>query len=397
MAFLVSFSGVPGAWRASIAALAGAVALSVGVVSLPAPAVAASLPAEAAAEPAAVDPALVPRTAPDSGSAMVNARLAGAPVEDLSQRTESGSVWALPNGQWTAQQGSGPVWVQTGGDGTAEEDWAQVDLTLEAGEDGVVRPVAAVSGLEISGAVEVADDASVELASVTDAETGVVSAMHWTGALPEPVLEGRRATYEGVSEGLDLVVEATNSGFEQFFVAHDAEAARAAIENPLVVTAEGGTVAATADGGFEVSAPSGEVVGVGATPLAWDAQVEEHCPDSLLGPAVSIDPEAPRLAPLPELDARYGKEAEGAGQCQFSSNHEAHGAVPGRLCAVLQQARTARWAKWETGLVRRNPYSNRQEGQVSQAEGLVANAVVGSDKRDRRTRGAFRPISPRGF
>ncbi|UTT60036.1 hypothetical protein [Cellulosimicrobium cellulans] len=310
MAFLVSFSGVPGAWRASIAALAGAVALSVGVVSLPAPAVAASLPAEAA-EPAAVDPALVPRTAPDSGSAMVNARLAGAPVEDLSQRTESGSVWALPNGQWTAQQGSGPVWVQTGGDGTAEEDWAQVDLTLEAGEDGVVRPVAAVSGLEISGAVEVADDAPVELASVTDTETGVVSAMHWTGALPEPVLEGRRATYEGVSEGLDLVVEATNSGFEQFFVAHDAEAARAAIEDPLVVTAEGGTVAATADGGFEVSAPSGEVVGVGATPLAWDAQVEEHRPDSLLEPAVSIDPEAPRLAPLPELDVLYGKEAEG--------------------------------------------------------------------------------------
>ncbi|WP_170963111.1 RHS repeat-associated core domain-containing protein [Cellulosimicrobium aquatile] len=307
----MSFSGVPGAWRASIAALAGAVALSVGVVSLPAPAIAASLPAEAAAEPAAVDPALVPRTAPDSGSAMVNARLAGAPVEDLSQRTESGSVWALPNGQWTAQQGSGPVWVQTGGDGTAEEDWAQVDLTLEAGEDGVVRPVAAVSGLEISGAVEVADDAPVELASVTDTETGVVSAMHWTGALPEPVLEGRRATYEGVSEGLDLVVEATNSGFEQFFVAHDAEAARAAIEDPLVVTAEGGTVAVTADGGFEVSAPSGEVVGVGATPLAWDAQVEEHRPDSLLEPAVSIDPEAPRLAPLPELDVLYGKEAEG--------------------------------------------------------------------------------------
>lgn len=311
MAFLVSFSGVPGAWRASIATLAGAVALSVGVVSLPAPAVAASLPAEAAAEPAAVDPALVPRTAPDSGSAMVNARLAGAPVEDLSQRTESGSVWALPNGQWTAQQGSGPVWVRTGGDGTAEEDWAQVDLTLQAGEDGVVRPVAAVSGLEISGAVEVADDAPVELASVTDTETGVVSAMHWTGALPEPVLEGRRATYEGVAEGLDLVVEATNSGFEQFFVAHDAEAARAAIEDPLVVTAEGGTVAATADGGFEVSAPSGEVVGVGATPLAWDAQVEEHRPDSLLEPAVSIDPEAPRLAPLPELDVLYGKEAEG--------------------------------------------------------------------------------------
>ncbi|MBE9925442.1 hypothetical protein G8C93_05995 [Cellulosimicrobium cellulans] len=311
MAFLVSFSGVPGAWRASIATLAGAVALSVGVVSLPAPAVATSLPAEVAAEPAAVDPALVPRTAPDSGSAMVNARLAGAPVEDLSQRTEFGSVWSLPNGQWTAQQGSGPVWVRTGGDGTAEEDWAQVDLTLQAGEDGVVRPVAAVSGLEISGAVEVADDAPVELASVTDTETGVVSAMHWTGALPEPVLEGRRATYEGVAEGLDLVVEATNSGFEQFFVAHDAEAARAAIEDPLVVTAEGGTVAATADGGFEVSASSGEVVGVGATPLAWDAQVEEHRPDSLLEPAVSIDPEAPRLAPLPELDVLYGKKAEG--------------------------------------------------------------------------------------
>ncbi|MFC8923038.1 RHS repeat-associated core domain-containing protein [Cellulosimicrobium sp. NPDC057127] len=310
MAFLVSFSGVPGAWRASVASVAGAVALSVGVVALPNPAMAAPAAVEEQAVPAAVDPAWVPRTAPDAGSAMVNARLAGEPVEDLSQRTEFGSVWALPNGQWTAQQGSGPVWVRTGGDGTAEEDWAQVDLTLQAGEDGTVRPVAAVSGLEISGATDAAEDGLVELASVTDAGTGVVSAMHWTGALPEPVLEGRRATYEGVGEGLDLVVEATNTGFEQFFVAHDEAAARAAVADPLVVTAEGGTVAATADGGLEVTAASGEVVGAGATPLAWDAGVEEHRPESLLEPAAPVDPAAPRLAPLPDLDVLYGKEPE---------------------------------------------------------------------------------------
>ena len=186
MTFLVSFSGVPGAWRASIASIAGAVALSVGVVSLPAPAAAASVMAEVTAESPAVDPADVPRTAPDSGSAMVNARLAGVPVEDLSQRTEFGSVWALPNGQWTAQQGSGPVWVRTGGDGTAEADWAQVDLTLAAAEDGTVRPVAAVSGLEISGAADPVDGGVVKLASVTDPDTGVVSALHWSGALPTP-------------------------------------------------------------------------------------------------------------------------------------------------------------------------------------------------------------------
>ncbi|MBE7701204.1 hypothetical protein H9623_12945, partial [Oerskovia sp. Sa1BUA8] len=240
---------------------------------------------------------------------MVNARLAGVPVEDLSQRTEFGSVWALPNGQWTAQQGSGPVWVRTGGDGTAEADWAQVDLTLAAAEDGTVRPVAAVSGLEISGAADPVDGGVVKLASVTDPDTGVVSALHWSGALPTPMLEGKRATYAGVRDGLDLVVEATNTGFEQFFVAQDEAAARLAIEDPLTVTAEGGTVSATSDGGMEITAASGEVVSLGATPLAWDARAEEHRPDSLLGSAPVVDSAAPRLAPLPELDVLYGTES----------------------------------------------------------------------------------------
>lgn len=79
-----------------------------------------------------------------------------------------------------------------------------------------------------------------------------------------------------------------------------------------MVTSEGGTVSSTSDGGFEVTSDSGEVVGVGATPLAWDARVEEHRPDSLLEPAAVIDPAAPRMAPLPELDVLYGDAQETA-------------------------------------------------------------------------------------
>lgn len=306
---LTSVFGVPGLWRRSTLGSGLVAALTVGLSGV------LVVPQAAAVEP--VDEPVscvgVERTAPDTASAMLNARLSACPVEDLSQRNEFGSVYALPNGQWTMQRGSGPAWVRTGGDGTSEDDWAQVDLTLTVGTDGVVRPVAAMSGLEIAGAVDPAEGETVALASVTDPQSGVVSSVEWAGALPDPVLEGKRATFAGVAVGLDLVIEATNTGFEQFFVAHTEAAVQAAVADPLLVTSDGGVLSATEDGGLEVTAPSGEVVGLGATPLAWDARAEEYRPDSLLEPAAVVDPDAPRLAPLPDMDVLTGKVTAVAG------------------------------------------------------------------------------------
>ena len=107
-------------------------------------------------------------TAPDAVSAAAIARLQGAPVEVLGERTETSSVFAMPDGTAMAGSASGPVWVRKGGDGTSAADWAPVDLTLGVRADGSVAPVAQGAGLVLSGG------GSSALASVTDPRSGVV-------------------------------------------------------------------------------------------------------------------------------------------------------------------------------------------------------------------------------
>lgn len=313
VAILVSFSGVPGAWRAGVATVAATVALAVGTVGLTAiPAHATDVPAAPAA-PAAAAPepertAAGYLSAPDMVSARAIARLENEIVEVVGERTEFSSTYALPNGTGITQAGSGPVWVPRGGDGTKLEDWAPVDLTLVADEDGSVRPVAHPGDLVLAGKADAGPEA-VELATVTDPETGVRSSLEWTGDLPEPVLEGNRATYRAVEPGVDLVVEASSTGFQQFLVASDKAAAERAIVLPLQVTTEGAELSATVDGGLEMKAPSGEVVALSGTPQAWDATVDAALDKPVLeAPEEGADLTA-HLSPLPTLDELLDKKA----------------------------------------------------------------------------------------
>lgn len=274
MGALVETFGVPRSWRRVVPAAAGTALL--GLVFGLGAAVPAAANSEAGAADAAGDGEA--RTAPDAVTAATIARLAGEPVEVMGERTELGSVFALADGTYAAGQATGPVWVRRGGDGLAVEDWAPVDLTLEVGEDGLVRPVAQTAGLVLSGgtdpapqaedgaaerakamlttpveesptvpggasseapapvqssdssgapaapsapsapvpspapsasepsgstADEAAPDAAVnttpadapkvEIASVTDPGTGLVTRLQWEGTLPAPRLEGPRA------------------------------------------------------------------------------------------------------------------------------------------------------------------------------------------------------------
>ncbi|WP_264031019.1 DNRLRE domain-containing protein [Cellulosimicrobium sp. SH8] len=313
MAFLVSFSGVPGAWRASVATLAGLTAVAVGSVGLPA----VAQPLVAVEAPASDVPVTVPepeRTdggylwAPDAVSAKAIARLEDEPVEVVGERTPMSSSYALPTGAMVLQSAPGPVWVPRGeGDGTALEDWAQTDLALVEGEDGVVRPVAHFGGLEVSGGGAPGADGLVELAAVTDPETGARSALSWSGALPAPRLEGRRAVYEGVAAGTDLVVEASTSGFRHYLVVEDAEAAVAAQDVPLTYSVDGAHLAPTGDGGsLEVVAEDGSVVARTSEPLAWDAaaDVERVAP---VTQELVEDTTARTFAPLPAVDELMGE------------------------------------------------------------------------------------------
>ncbi|WP_147525025.1 hypothetical protein [Cellulomonas timonensis] len=155
MGALVGGFGIPESWRRVVpaAAIPVSLALLFTLVTIP-PAQAtpvATPEVDESQTPEAPAVADEPLTAADAVSAAAIARLTNEPVEILAERTEFGSVLALPNGSLAAGQGSGPVWVRQGGDGTAVEDWAAVDLTLEFSEDGLVRPVAQSADLVLSG------------------------------------------------------------------------------------------------------------------------------------------------------------------------------------------------------------------------------------------------------
>lgn len=310
MVALVSRARVPRRWSW----VAGTTSIALMVAGLSAAVPAAAVAASAGTTPpAATDAGGL--TAPDAVSASVNARLSGKAVEDLSQRTEFGSVYALPDGQWTAQQASGPVWVRQGGDGTHDADWKPLDLTLSMGADGIVRPNAATTGLELAGSkVPTASPASsakpiaVLGSEAADGTTG----LSWDKSLPTPQLQGRRATYKNVSPGLDLVVEATASGFEQFFVANNAAAAQEAVADPLVVTSNKGTASVAKDGTLSIKDSHGKQIATSAKPLAWDAKVEKNRPGSILKAPDTITAQTPRMAALPDVAVLEGKKKPAA-------------------------------------------------------------------------------------
>ncbi|MGW6130131.1 putative toxin [Cellulomonas sp. NPDC055163] len=372
MSALVHVFGVPQSWRrvvpgAAFAALAGLV-VTTGAAAPARATVPEPAPSANTSPAAASDAQAGPLTAADLVSARAIARLTGERVEVLGERTIAGSVFALPDGSLASGQGSGPVWVRLGGDGTSEEEWAPVDLTLVVGEDGLVRPVAQVANLVLSGgtdpaaardaqaseqaASEVApapspssstpaadapasplnpsasptpaptaggdqpvtgaegsaaaaavDVPSVEIASVSDPVTGTVTRVAWEGELPAPRLEGRRATYESVEPGTDLVIEATSTGFEQFFVVHERPAGDADLTFPLTVTTDGEKVEVAPDGSLSVHSDAGQIVARAAVPAMWDADSDAGRAFPVTEPRPAEDADTPALAPMPDFIA----------------------------------------------------------------------------------------------
>ncbi|TQN42634.1 hypothetical protein FHU33_2040 [Blastococcus colisei] len=235
--------------------------------------------------------------APDAATASTIARLEGERVEIVGERTERSSSWALPDGTFAAGMASGPIWVRQGdGDGTSAADWAAVDLTLEQASDGTVAPKAHPGGLELAGEGTPEDGLLVAVHG-PDGET---VGLQWTEALPAPRLEGPRAIYPDVQPGVDMVVEATRTGYEQFFVLTDRPVAGEAPDLSLTVSSEGLTATPDADGGVAFSTPDGEVVGTSGTPLVWDAVVDAERQHPVTEPW-SADAQAPSaFAPFPD-------------------------------------------------------------------------------------------------
>ncbi|MGH3712154.1 MAG: LamG-like jellyroll fold domain-containing protein [Micromonosporaceae bacterium] len=132
-------------------------------------------------------------------------------MEIAGKTTETGQVFAEPDGTFTAELSAEPVRVRR------DTGWVRVDTTLRTRADGLVAPVAAASDVVFSGG------GTGPL--VRMGRDGRQLALTWPTRLPRPVLTGDSATYRDVLPGVDLVVTAQSLGFTHVLVVKTRDAA----------------------------------------------------------------------------------------------------------------------------------------------------------------------------
>lgn len=249
----------------------------------------------AAVPPAAADPAVgfdsrdvIERAG--TAEALAAARASGKPVRIGERTSETSESFALPSGEIEAIFSAGVVRIRQDG------GWVPVDLTLRRGPDGAVESVAHPADLEVTGRRSAQ---AGELASVSTAAGRV--RLGWDGALPEPVLSGNRATYPEVLPGVDLIVEATREGFEQFVVLKSAAAADHVDKLSLPLSGAGlADVTEDPDGGLELTTETGQVVATVPTPLMWDARTAANGESPARSTPIDVE-----AAPEPQPDGRH--------------------------------------------------------------------------------------------
>ncbi|KKZ71950.1 sugar-binding protein [Streptomyces showdoensis] len=216
-------------------------------------------------------------------SAQVAARLSGKRVEAKSERTESSTTWANPDGTVTTDSASGPVRFRDGASG----EWRDIDVALTK-RDGVVAarshplglrlggktPAAQAAKVRASGAAGEAGTAEVPLVTLAAGE-GRELGLSWRGVLPEPQLSGTTARYVDALTATDLVIESTRTGFEQFLELKNRSAVAANGSVTLTLNAKGVKARANADRSVTfLDAKTGKQVGLLPAPVMWDATVD---------------------------------------------------------------------------------------------------------------------------
>ncbi|MEV6976777.1 ricin-type beta-trefoil lectin domain protein [Kitasatospora sp. NPDC093806] len=239
-------------------------------------------------------PATPSTEAPDEASALLAAKLNGKRVEVTGARTEFTTLWANPEGTLTVERSTGQIRMKSGKDG---KDWVPVDTTLVQTPDGKVAPKAHPGGLVLEGGdagVTVGDSLpgtkspsakadSPEAAAAPLPSRGLAKfgsgdqqvSFGWLGKLPKPKLEGKKATYVDARPGVDLVVEATRTGFEQFLIVKDRSAVAQAGTLTVPLDTTGLNVVPQQDGSLLlVDKGTGKTAVKIPTPVMWDAAVD---------------------------------------------------------------------------------------------------------------------------
>ena len=195
----------------------------------------------------------------ETDAAVAKAEDSGQRVEILSHRTETGSLYANPDGTFTQEESATAQRVRKG------NVLVDIDPTLVKGSDGSLHTKATETPMEFSGG------GSGPLVTIT--RDGRSLALSWPTALPAPVVDGNKATYPEVLPGVDLAVQAGAAGFSELLVVKDARAAA----NPALssvafkLAASGVTVRTDAGGNMTAVDPAGEQVFTAPTPRMWDS------------------------------------------------------------------------------------------------------------------------------
>ncbi|MFI7067071.1 RHS repeat-associated core domain-containing protein [Kribbella sp. NPDC050124] len=177
---------------------------------------------------------------PDLVSAVVTARSQGSKVEVESMRSETSTTWANPDGTMTTEAHAAPIRFKA-----ANGTWQPIDLTLERGTDGTVAPRGHRLGLRLGK--RNAATGGVFASAAAGTGRGVEWLAPWR--LPEPTIEGTKATYAEVQPGVDMTLDARRSGFEADFIVKERPAAAPVWRIPLRTT--GLTARTAADGTIE--------------------------------------------------------------------------------------------------------------------------------------------------
>lgn len=198
---------------------------------------------------------------PDAAAALITAHMTGARVHIRDMTTETADYWALPNGSIEATLSAGPVRVRR------NDKWVPVNLALTMAADGSVTPGAHPFDLQLSGGVA-GGHAVLAAAGEGDDRVSVM----WDGPLPKPELIGNSATYVDAKPGIDIVITATASGFEEDVVLKD----RAAVHGlkDLVIpirSRNASTHRVTASSGIELLDQDDRVIAKSPPMAMWDA------------------------------------------------------------------------------------------------------------------------------
>jgi Concanavalin A-like lectin/glucanases superfamily len=208
-------------------------------------------------------PALASPKASPEAEAAARAKATGTRVEVGAFTSETRRVWANPDSTFTADLSSGPARFKD-----KAGRWRDVDLTLQRRVDGSVAPLAHPRGLVLSGASSGGDH---DLATLGTGAARVV--LGWRGILPEPQIAGSTATYPEVRPGVDLVVSALRTGFEEHLVVKNRAAVAGLASIVMPWRGNGLTPRSQPDGGLELRDTTGSVVGRVPAAQMWDASV----------------------------------------------------------------------------------------------------------------------------